>query len=157
DNYVWLAGRWIYDCGHVPPSGMAYSELHPCMAMATVWREGVYFSDGHARPAVRFSFFASRFGGHRDSPVSGDAWGGRDFHFLVHLPPRPSQPAPHPIRAADANAQPPQQVVPRPAPQLIVQASADAYATARGNVGPAGGGPLRQWEFSTSGGDFGNA
>ena len=150
-SHVWIAGRWIYDCGHsssnqfndvvrshdsgfaevpvfgelarttttgtivqesateivvrrrdgslarIPRSqvrsirraGLMRTELHPCKAMATAWREAEKFdeNDFHV-PATKFLFFTSRLGGYRRfrSIKDGDA-ARRDFEFIVDLPP----------------------------------------------------------------------
>lgn len=94
---VWLAGRWIYDCGHstndsVPEGadqGLMRSELHPLKAIAFAWWEAERFEENGDLfvPAIKFQFFMSRLGGYTDFPVinDGDA-NGNDYEFIVDLP-----------------------------------------------------------------------
>ena len=94
---VWLAGRWIYDCGHStndaepegPNQGLMRSELHPCKALAYAWWEAERFEqNGDAFvPAIKFLFFMSRLGGYFNFPAinDGDA-NGNDYQFIVDLP-----------------------------------------------------------------------
>ena len=93
---VWLAGRWIYDCGHstndsVPEGadqGLMRSELHPLKAIAFAWWEAERFEENGDLfvPAIKFQFFMSRLGGYTDFPVinDGDA-NGNDYEFIVSL------------------------------------------------------------------------
>ena len=106
---VWLAGRWIYDCGHGHESEewkkLSWSErkrqwqqsermraeLHPIKAVASARWQAVKFSRNrnHYVPGIRFVFFASRKGGYfdfKDLRV-------KDYEFVVDLPRLPSQDA----------------------------------------------------------------
>lgn len=92
-EYIWLAGRWIYDCGH-PEDGFTRSELHPCKAVATARWEAVKFDENERHvPAIQFMFFACRKGGYWDFPnISGS-----DYEFIVDLPEGPAPPVEYPI------------------------------------------------------------
>jgi hypothetical protein len=90
-QYCWVAGRWIYDCGHASSydktgenEGLMRSEIHPCKAMASAQWEAVDFPEngGLFVPGIRFQFFASRLGGYRQFP----AINGSDYEFIVDLP-----------------------------------------------------------------------
>jgi hypothetical protein len=94
--YVWLLGRWIYDCGHATSDevsgadeGLMRSEIHPCKAMATAWWEAEKFDENGDLyvPAIKFLFFTSRRGGYVDFPAINDVdRNGNDFKFIVDLP-----------------------------------------------------------------------
>src|SRR5436853_4977587 len=90
-QYIWLAGRWIYDCGHPQPVEKMHTELHPCKAVATARWEAVQFPENGELfvPAIQFMFFASRWGGYHDFPTIHD----QDYEFIVDLP-IPAVPAP---------------------------------------------------------------
>lgn len=115
-QWVWLAGQWIYDCGHATESGLMRSELHPCEAVATARWEAVKFdaqskslwpkdiafvptSETLMLPAIQFMFFASRLGGFMDfQPFANQQ---HSYKFVVDLPlvkivgsPAPIQPTP---------------------------------------------------------------
>ena len=45
-QHVWVAGRWIYDCGHPNKKGLARSELHPSRAIASARWEAAKFKTG---------------------------------------------------------------------------------------------------------------
>ena len=91
---VWIAGRWIYDCGHATnknnkdprrgPVGLMRTELHPCKAIASARWEAFNFPEngGLYVPAIQFMFFASSLGGYRAFPTLG----GHDYEFIVDLP-----------------------------------------------------------------------
>ncbi|MFN0105294.1 MAG: hypothetical protein ACKV2U_24805 [Bryobacteraceae bacterium] len=90
-QYCWIAGRWIYDCGHASSNtktganqGLMRTELHPCKAMATAQWEAVAFPEngGLFVPGIRFQFFASRLGGYKDFAKLNDS----DYEFVVDLP-----------------------------------------------------------------------
>jgi len=91
-QYAWIAGRWIYDCGH-PTSdvktgaspGLTRSELHPCKAVATARWEAVSFPENNNRfvPGIQFMFFTIRHGGY----FNYNTLGGRDYEFIIDLPP----------------------------------------------------------------------
>ena len=98
---VWIAGRWIYDCGHASSDektgsnpGLMRSELHPCKAVATARWEAVKFdqNDYHA-PAIQFMFFACTQGGYKDFPTIAD----HDYEFIVDLPEAPHEAPQHPV------------------------------------------------------------
>jgi hypothetical protein len=92
---VWIAGRWIYDCGHASSDdksiGKMRTELHPCKAVASARWEAVNFPENGSLyvPAIQFMFFASTIGGYY--PFS--SLGGRDYEFIVDLPKIPGAPA----------------------------------------------------------------
>jgi hypothetical protein len=91
---VWVAGRWVFDCGHGNPvtgredrdvtSQRMRLELHPVKAVASARFEGVRFSENQDLyvPGVRFMFFASAFGGYYKLPHVGQ----KDYTFVVDLP-----------------------------------------------------------------------
>jgi hypothetical protein len=92
-EYIWLAGRWIYDCGH-PEDGFTRSELHPIKAVATARWEAVKFDENERHvPAIQFMFFACRIGGYWDFPSISD----KDYEFIVDLPEAPAPPPEYPI------------------------------------------------------------
>jgi hypothetical protein len=89
-DWVWIAGRSIYDGGHEFQKDarsplLCRSELHPCKAVANVRKEAFRFAEnGHFTPANQFAFFACRRGGYV-SP-SSLAPPGDDYQFVVDLP-----------------------------------------------------------------------
>ncbi|MFO0609346.1 MAG: hypothetical protein U0324_39645 [Polyangiales bacterium] len=102
---VWMAGRWVFDCGHGHPlrgadgrlleeatpghvqSQRMRLELHPVKAVASARHEGVRFTENQDfyAPGVRFMFFASRFGGY----YGFERINQKDYEFIVDLPPPP--------------------------------------------------------------------
>ena len=99
NQFVWIAGRWIYDCGHADPNNNKMrSELHPCCAVANARWEAQSFSSSAKQlfptlqdplgfdvpfvPGVQFMFFACKRGGYFDLPEVFD----RDYTFIVDLP-----------------------------------------------------------------------
>ncbi len=82
---VWIEGRWIFDCGHLPYK----TEIHPPQAIATSRFEPVIFQ-GRTTPsdAVKTFIFIGGKGGYHNVPV-----GGRNYEFDVTLPPKPSRAA----------------------------------------------------------------
>ena len=99
---VWIAGRWIYDCGHASSDdrnvGTMRTELHPCKAVASARWEAVKFPENGSLyvPAIQFMFFANSDGGYY--PFS--SLGGKDYEFIVDLPKIPgAQPVSAPIGA----------------------------------------------------------
>jgi hypothetical protein len=87
-QYVWLAGRWVYNCMFATredKDGLMRSELHPCRAIATARWEGFKFKENpKAVPAIRFMFFASTKGGYVDTDKLA---GAKTYEFIVDLPP----------------------------------------------------------------------
>lgn len=82
-EYIWLAGRWIYDCGHPDKLGRNRSELHPIKAVATARWEAFKFDENESHvPAIQFMFFACRKGGYLDMPTIANT----DYEFIVDLP-----------------------------------------------------------------------
>jgi hypothetical protein len=102
---VWMAGRWVFDCGHGHPlrgadgrllaestpghvqSQRMRLELHPVKAVASARFEAVRFTENQDFyvPGVRFMFFASRFGGyHQFNGIHQ-----KDYEFIVDLPTHP--------------------------------------------------------------------
>jgi hypothetical protein len=103
---VWIAGRWIYDCGHPNErTGVTRTELHPCKAIAAARWEAVRFGqrdlivwdsgqpvspprplgadESHYVPVIRFMFFTSRRGGYINfASITPDA----PYEFIVDLP-----------------------------------------------------------------------
>jgi len=125
-QYVWTAGRWIYDCGH-EHAGMMRSELHPCKAAASARWEAVKFDENEKYvPAIQFVFFASRFGGYWDVPTITD----RDYEFIVDLPKIEAA-----ARAWDIGHTPdfPLNTVVL-SPRLLHKFDSDPFAAARGEV-----------------------
>jgi hypothetical protein len=82
-DYVWLSGRWIYDCGH-DKNGKMRTELHPCKAIAAArWSSEMLMVNTHPVPVLEFMFFISRLGGyHRWRSIKD-----MDYEFIVDLPP----------------------------------------------------------------------
>ncbi len=101
NQYLWLAGRWIYDCGHPidnpteqsdpKKARLMKTELHPVKAFASARWQGVQFSRNRDKyvPGIRFTFFASRKGGYLDFKDLC----GKDYEFIVDLPKHPSHDA----------------------------------------------------------------
>lgn len=94
-QYIWLAGRWIYDCGHSNPpddkqKGRMRTELHPCKCMASARWGAFNFEEngGTFTPAIEFVFFAHRVGAYKSWSTLAD----QDYEFIVDLPPLESQP-----------------------------------------------------------------
>lgn len=90
-QFCWVAGRWIYDCGHAssddktgPNEGLMRSEIHPCKAMASAQWEAVNFPENGSLyvPGIRFQFFASKQGGYKPF----QALNSLDYEFIVDLP-----------------------------------------------------------------------
>jgi hypothetical protein len=97
---VWIAGRWIYDCGHASAHNLHRTELHPCLAMACARIEAIPFEKDckalwpdaaagqpigfqtYNLPAHQFLFFTSRSGGYKNFPDLGN----EDYTFIVELP-----------------------------------------------------------------------
>lgn len=101
-QYIWVAGRWIYDCGHASSDeksgdnpGLMRTELHPCKAIATTRWEAFNFDEngGAFVPAIQFMFFACRNGGYKNFPAIDDV----DYEFVVDLPKAEAAPAAWPI------------------------------------------------------------
>jgi hypothetical protein len=105
-SYVWMSGRWVYDCLHPtsnqkPEKGKTAGEmrtqLHPCRAIATARWEAVQFDDPTGKvdpkrprvPAIQFMFYADRRGGYVDYPGDGNPDEDETFEFIVDLPQRP--------------------------------------------------------------------
>ena len=87
-QYCWIAGRWIYDCGHATSfdksKGLMRTELHPCKALAFAQWEALSFPENGNLyvPGIRFQFFASRQGGYKPLPALNTV----DYSFIVDLP-----------------------------------------------------------------------
>jgi hypothetical protein len=90
-QYCWIAGRWIYDCGHASSddktgtnAGTMRTELHPVKAVASAQWEAVQFPENGNLyvPGIRFQFFASRLGGYKPFAALNTA----DYEFIVDLP-----------------------------------------------------------------------
>jgi hypothetical protein len=129
-EYIWLAGRWIYDCGH-PEDGFTRSELHPCKAVATARWEAVKFDENERHvPAIQFMFFACRFGGYWDFPSIS----GSDYEFIVDLPEAPAPPPAYPI--GHTPEFPMNTIVVRP--RLLVKLDYAPFGNARGPRASAG-------------------
>ena len=97
-QYVWITGRWIYDCGHASSekqTALMRSELHPCRSIATARWEAVKF-DEHEQyvPAIQFMFFASRGGGYLDFKAIDST----DYEFIIDLPKYQASPIEYPMR-----------------------------------------------------------
>jgi hypothetical protein len=100
-QYIWIAGRWIYDCGHAssetktgPNAGLMRTELHPCKAIASARWEAVKFDDNERHvPAIQFMFFACRHGGYKTFPSLAAA----DYEFIVDLPTYQAEPVEYPL------------------------------------------------------------
>ncbi len=130
-EYIWLAGRWIYDCGHPDRQGRARSELHPCKAVATARWEAVKFDENERHvPAIQFMFFACRNGGYWDFPnISGS-----DYEFIVDLPEAPEPAGEYPIGHTPGIAL--NTLVVRP--RLLVKLDYAPFTSARGPTAGAG-------------------
>jgi hypothetical protein len=85
-QYVWLAGRWVYNCQESTTSdekGLMRSELHPCSAIATARWEAVAFPENQRPvPAIQFMFFQNLTGSYVPVPAPS-----KPYEFLVDLPP----------------------------------------------------------------------
>jgi hypothetical protein len=129
-EYIWLAGRWIYDCGH-PEDGFTRSELHPCKAVATARWEAVKFDENERHvPAIQFMFFACRSGGYWDFPSIS----GSDYEFIVDLPDGPAPPVEYPIGHTPEFAM--NTIVVRP--RLLTKFDYAPFSNARGPSAVAG-------------------
>ncbi len=81
-QYIWISGRWIYDCGH-EREDLFKTELHPCKALASARWEAVKFDEHeHFSPAIQFMFFACRHGGYIDFPTLNK----QNYEFILDLP-----------------------------------------------------------------------
>ncbi len=130
-EYIWLAGRWIYDCGHAEPSGNYRSELHPLKAVAAGRWEAFKFDENERHvPAMQFMFFACRNGGYWDFPSISDA----DYEFIVDLPEAPAPPDAYPI--GHTPEFPFNTIVVRP--RLLVKLDYAPFSSARTPVAAAG-------------------
>ena len=95
-HYVWISGRWIYDCGH-ERGNLFKTELHPCKAVASARWEAVKFDEHeHLCPAIQFMFFACRHGGYIDFPSLNN----QNYEFIIDLPPKTSEVFEFPIGQA---------------------------------------------------------
>ena len=97
-QFVWAAGRWVYDCSRstaAGPSGRMATILNPLKAIATARLEGFKFPENERPvPATQFMFFTCRRGGYIDH----DAINDRDYEFIVDLPEiEDRDPVPFPI------------------------------------------------------------
>jgi len=82
-QYIWISGRWIYDCGHANKQHLMRSELHPCKAIASSRWEAIKFDEHeHYVRALQFMLFVCRKGGYTDYDVINDI----DYEFIVDLP-----------------------------------------------------------------------
>ena len=100
-DYVWMTGRYIWDCGHPPAY---HTELHPPTAIALTRQEPLVFPGDelpsftnktyiyvHGRSGVKNYDFKSSagvesvvFNGYKDAAVAM-----RDYEFDIPLPPKP--------------------------------------------------------------------
>jgi hypothetical protein len=130
----WAKGLWIYDCGHASPdniNGLHRTEIHPCRAIATARWQAVQFpeNDNLFVPGIQFMFFASRFGGYRETTTLKEA----DYQFIVDLP--EIDPAGPHEWAIGHTFQFPRNTGVLRAPQLLWKADFDAFSNARGRQG----------------------
>ena len=81
---VWIAGRWIFDCGHGGRFGHR-TEIHPPKAIVSFRSEAATF-DGNSGPtrANLAVIYIGRRGGYIDQPITD-----QDYAFDFTLPPRP--------------------------------------------------------------------
>jgi hypothetical protein len=86
---VWMMGRYVWDCGHVPLK----TEIHPPEAVAFTRQEPVVFTvDGVKDPspslASKTYIYIHGRGGYYDTPVGGEK--DTTYEFDISLPPKPS-------------------------------------------------------------------
>lgn len=154
-DFVWIAGRWIYDCGHAaidPKTGaeeFVRTELHPCAAVASARWEGVEFKsdlteiiwppgsdekatfrpakDTPAVPGIRFMFFASRKGGYKNfsSLANPNSVFEKNYRFIVDVPSFDAQNRTAAIGATPENAE---NTLVSPNPLLLASFSFDAFS-----------------------------
>ncbi len=107
-DFVWGAGRSIYDGGHeshdkVPKSR---SELHPLKAVATARFEGFHFKENKkATPAIQFMFFANKFGGYMDYDDL-TCRNKKPYEFIVDLPEAPCEEGPPEVEVGSTRGKP---------------------------------------------------
>jgi hypothetical protein len=141
-QFVWVAGRWVYDCSHADSAGRMRSELHPIGAVATVRVEAQKFSsnaqvlypfqnplgiDTPFMPGVQFMFFASRLGGYITVPEALQT----DYEFIVDLPKEIEKRAIAPIGPAPPD---PQNTISLGPLRIVYQVDFTPFSNAAGSV-----------------------
>jgi hypothetical protein len=82
---VWMMGRWIFDCGHLP----YHTEFHPPLATAFTRRDPTVLAGDRAPSFTNKSFiYIHGEGGYYRAPVAV-----RDYQLSIRVPPRPSRTA----------------------------------------------------------------
>ena len=131
-EYVWCAGRSIYDGGHETEKKLARSELHPVKAIAAArWEAHCFPENGHFTPAIQLMFFSSTIGGYVDieSLVPKDA---RVYEFIVDLPPMPDAEMPLTVSVGHTPEFPHNTVVMRRVEDPLVDFDFDRFGNAAG-------------------------
>ena len=85
-QFVWAAGRWVYDCSRPTTDddkAQMRAMLNPCKAIATVRHAGFQFKENPLPvPATQFMFYTTKRGGY----INFDRINDRDYQFIVDLP-----------------------------------------------------------------------
>ena len=139
-EYVWIAGRSIYDGGHETPEiFLCRSELHPCKAVAAArWEAFKFAENGHVVPAIKFMFLTHRLGGliDFDSLRPKD---GKDYEFIVDLPEMPEGDIPLTVAVGHTPEFPHNTIVLRKPDEPLVFADFQPFTNATGKGPPAKG------------------
>jgi hypothetical protein len=143
-EYVWIAGRSIYDGGHElkkPPTGktlqfLCRTELHPCKAMAAArWEAFKFPENDHVVPAIKFVFLTHRIGGYIDFD-SLRPKNGKDYEFIVDLPEMPEDEMPLTVAVGHTPEFPHNTIVLRKQDEPLVFADFGPFTNAAGKGPP---------------------
>lgn len=81
---IWMAGRWIYDCGHPAAHGHK-TEIHPPKAVVSFRKEAVEFAgNSGSTQANNAVLYIGRDGGYWRQPIND-----QDYEFDLYLPLKP--------------------------------------------------------------------
>lgn len=90
---IWMAGRWIFDCGHPDDDGNCRTEIHPPKAVVSFRTEGVKFKENaKSVRATQAVVYIGRKGGYWTSPIND-----MDYVFRIPLPPKPDAATAKPV------------------------------------------------------------
>ena len=146
-EYVWIAGRSIYDGGHEheqknedgTKTFLCRSELHPCKAVASArWEAFQFAQNSHVVPAIKFMFLTHRMGGFVDFD-SLRPKDGKDYEFIVDLPEMPDVERPLSVAVGHTPEFPHNTIVLRKLDEPLVFADFAPFANATGNGPPTSG------------------
>ena len=145
-EYVWVAGRSIYDGGHESTETVnnqevfrCRTELHPCKAIAAArWEAFKFAENDHVVPAVKFMFLTHRTGGFVDFD-SLRPKNGEDYEFIVDLPEMPEGEIPLTVAVGHTPEFPHNTIVLRKPDEPLVFADFGPFTNANGKGPPRKG------------------